>query len=69
MALAEEKDKMERKYTNLMCDVKKCTVDTAKSVMDAMFWRLTNYPSLDFLMCQQKCVCVCVFENRRERKL
>jgi hypothetical protein len=37
MALAEEKDEMERIYSNLMCDAKKWIVDTPKRVMDTMF--------------------------------
>jgi hypothetical protein len=61
MALAEEKDEMKRKYTNLMCNVKKWTVDTPKSVMDTMFWRCTDYPSFDIFNVPAKmCVCVCV---------
>jgi hypothetical protein len=60
MALAKERDEMERKYTNLMCDVKKSIVDTPKSVMDTMFWILLITPHLIFLMCRQSCVCVCV---------
>jgi hypothetical protein len=61
MALAEEMDEMGRKYTNHMCDVKKWTVDTPKSVMDTMFWSHTDYPSFDiFNMPTKMCVCVCV---------
>jgi hypothetical protein len=59
MALAEEKNEMERKYTNIMCDVKKWTVDTPKSVMATMFWRCTDYPSFDIFNVPAK-MCVCV---------
>jgi hypothetical protein len=61
MTLAEEMDEMGRKCTNHMCDVKKWTVDTPKSVMDTMFWSRTDYPSFDiFNMPAKMCVC----ENR-----
>jgi hypothetical protein len=74
MALDEEKDEMESKYTNLMCDVKKWTVDTPKNVTDTMFWRCTDYPSFDIFnvpakMCVCVCVCVCVCENGHQCKL
>jgi hypothetical protein len=59
MALAEEKDEMEKNYTTLMCDVKKWTVDTPKSVMDTMFWRCIVYPSFDIFNVPAK-MCVCM---------
>jgi hypothetical protein len=64
MKLSEENDDVE--YTNLMWNVKKWTVDTQKSVMDIMFQRCTNYPSLDIFNVLAK---ICMCENKDECKL